>query len=102
MVLEKIFYSFAIASYGNSSASGGGQFGPQGLDWQDLCRGPLDIAKYQIYKLWASWFQRRFLKFFPLLVYGSYMLPRQQEFQSNQPKNLMQPFPKPGDALHKI
>ena len=21
-----------------------GQFGPQGLDWQDLCRGPLNIA----------------------------------------------------------
>ena len=81
---------------------GGGQLGPPGLDWQDLCRGPLDIAKYQIYKQWASWFQRRFLKFFPLLVYGSYMLPRQQEFQSNQPQNLMQPFPKPDDALHKI
>ena len=35
------------------------QFGPQGLDWQDLCRGPLNIAIYKIYKPWASWFQRR-------------------------------------------
>ena len=26
----------------------------------------------------------------------------QPEFQSNQPKNLMQPFPLPGDALHEI
>ena len=25
-----------------------------GHGWQDLCRGPLDIALYQIYKLWAS------------------------------------------------
>ena len=38
---------------------GCGQFETQGLDWQDLCRGPLHIATYSIYKLWASWFQRR-------------------------------------------
>ena len=25
---------------------GHGQFRPQGLDWQDLCRGPLNIATY--------------------------------------------------------
>ena len=24
-------------------------FGPQGLDWQILCRGPLDIATYITY-----------------------------------------------------
>ena len=30
---------------------GAGRFGPQGLDWQDLCRGLLDIATYQV------WFQ---------------------------------------------
>ena len=43
---------------------GNGQFGPQGLDWQDLCRGPLNIDIHKIYKLWASWFQRRrFLSF---------------------------------------
>ena len=28
---------------------GRGQFGPQGLDWQDLCRGPLNIATYKKY-----------------------------------------------------
>ena len=26
------------------------QYGPQGLDWQDLCRGPLNIATEEIYK----------------------------------------------------
>ena len=46
---------------------GHGQFGPQGLDLQDLCRGPINIATYKIYKLWASWFQkRRIFNFFPL------------------------------------
>ena len=34
--------------------------------FQDLCRGPLNIATYYIYKLLVSWFQRRFFKFFPL------------------------------------
>ena len=33
---------------------GCGQFEPQGLDWQDLSKGPLHIATYKIYKLWAS------------------------------------------------
>ena len=28
------------------------------------------------------------------------MLPWQQELQSNQPKNIMQPFPLPDDALN--
>ena len=28
------------------------------------------------------------------------MLPCQPKFQSNQPKNLMQPFPLHGDAIH--
>ena len=42
---------------------------PRGLDWQDLCRGPLDIATYQIYRLWASWFQRnRVLKCFSIIT----------------------------------
>ena len=36
------------------------QFGPQAHGWQDLCRGPLHITTYEIYELWASWFQRRF------------------------------------------
>ena len=61
-------------SMGVHNPLGLGQFGPQGLDWQDLCREPLNIATYKIYKLWASWFQRRrFFKFFPLQVYGSYI-----------------------------
>ena len=35
--------------------------------WLAGYMSPLDIATYQTYKLWASWFQRkRFLKFFPL------------------------------------
>ena len=39
-------------------------------DWQHLCSGPLAIATYQIYKLWASWFQRgRFLSFSLLELY---------------------------------
>ena len=42
---------------------GHGQFGPKGLDWQDLCNGPLHIATYYIYKLWASRFLRSFLSF---------------------------------------
>ena len=44
---------------GANDPGGHGQFGHQGLDWQDLCREPLNIATYYIYKLWASWFQRR-------------------------------------------
>ena len=27
---------------------------------QDLCREPLDIVTYQIYKLKVSWFQKKF------------------------------------------
>ena len=36
-----------------------------------------------------------FLCFFPLQVYGSYLLPWKPEFLSNLAKNLMQPFPPP-------
>ena len=31
---------------GANEPPGQGQFGPLGLDWQDLCRGPLNIATY--------------------------------------------------------
>ena len=54
------------------------QFGPQGLDWQDLCRGPLSIATYQVYKLWASWFLRRrflFYRFFSYIAVHKHMTP---------------------------
>ena len=40
---EEDFLSFA---HYKSMTLGCGQFGPQGLDWQDLCRGPLNIATY--------------------------------------------------------
>ena len=65
---EEFFKSFShYKSMGVHEPLGRGQFGPQGLDWQDLCRGPLNIATYKIYKLWASWFRRRrFFKFFLL------------------------------------
>ena len=49
---------------------GRGKFGPQVLDWQNLFRGPPNINTYNIYKLWASWFQRRrfFFKVFPIIM----------------------------------
>ena len=47
-----------------------GQFGPQRLDWQDLCRGPLTIATYKIFKPWASWFERR--SFFVFVFFLSF------------------------------
>ena len=47
------------------------QFGPEGLVWQELCRGPLDFTTQKIYKLWSLWFQR-FSKVFPILVYGNF------------------------------
>ena len=34
--------------------------------------------------------------------YGSYMLPWKPEFQSDQPQNLMQPFPPSDNASHEI
>ena len=34
---------------GVHNPQGHGQFVPQGLDRQDLCRGPLNIATYKIY-----------------------------------------------------
>ena len=40
--------------------------------------------------------------FFPLEVYGSYLLPWKPEFQSDLTQNLMQPFPLLNDALDKI
>ena len=43
---EKIFLVFPIISLWEIMTPGHGQFGPQGLDWQDLCRRPLNIATY--------------------------------------------------------
>ena len=38
------------------------KFTPMGLDWQVLCRGPLDILNIQAI---TSWFQRRYFYVFP-------------------------------------
>ena len=44
---KKIYFSFShFKSMGANDPLGHGQFGPQGLDWQDLYRGPLNIATY--------------------------------------------------------
>ena len=51
MVSEEniIFLFFShYKSIGVHDPLGRGQFGPQGLVWQDLCRGPLNIATYKI------------------------------------------------------
>ena len=48
MVSEKIFYVvfFPVQVYGSHWSTWCGQFGPQGLDWQDSCCGALDVATY--------------------------------------------------------
>ena len=47
MVSEKISEgSLATQFYINLRPLRCGQFGPQGLDWQDLSRGPLHTATY--------------------------------------------------------
>ena len=44
---RKEFLSFShYQSMGVNDPLGHDQFGPQGHGWQDLCRGPLNIAKY--------------------------------------------------------
>ena len=40
--------------------------------------------------------------FSPLKVNGGFLLSWKPEFGSNLPQNLMQPFPHPSDATHKI
>ena len=47
MVSEEDFFKFShYKSIWELMAPRCGQFGPQGLDWRDLCRGPLDIDAY--------------------------------------------------------
>ena len=67
--VKKIFF-LALCLWEPINPPGGGHFGPQGLDSHTLCRGPLDIATYQTYKLWASSFQR-FLKFSDFKTMGA-------------------------------
>ena len=44
------FLNFPFISLWELLIPGGGQLGPQGLDWQDLCWEPLDIATYIVSK----------------------------------------------------
>ena len=48
------------------------------------------------------WEKKIFFMFFPLQVYGSYLLPWKPEFLSDLAQNLTQPFPLLNDALDKI
>ena len=44
---KKIFFKFSLyKTMGANDPRGRGQFGSQGLDWQDLCRGRLKIGTY--------------------------------------------------------
>ena len=43
---KKIFSVFSNISVWDLMTPEWGQFWPQGLDWQDLCRGSLNIATY--------------------------------------------------------
>ena len=63
MISEKIFLCFSHYISMGANDLGHGQFGPKGLDWQDLCRGILNITTYYIYKLLVSWFQKIFFSF---------------------------------------
>ena len=57
-------------------APGRDHFWPKSYNLNNLGKGLLDEATYQISKTWAFWFQsRRFLKVFPMLVYVKYVDP---------------------------
>ena len=45
---EDFFYVFPIVSLWELLTAGARPFLPQGHDWQDLYRGPLNIATYKI------------------------------------------------------
>ena len=58
-----------------------GHFWPKGYNLNNLGRGLLDEATYQISKTWAFWFQsRRFLNVFPMLVYVKHAGPWARPF----------------------
>ena len=68
------------------------QFEPsQGLGCHDVCRRLLDVVTYINTYISCGPHGVRFLKFSPSKVYRSYMymLPWQQEFKSNEPKDLI-------------
>ena len=77
----------------------------QGLDWQDLCWRPLYIASYQIIKLRTSWFQRRFLKVFPIISLGELyvaMAARVPTQSAQKPYAALPPTAASDDAFHEI
>ena len=52
-----------------------GHFWPLGYNLNNLGRGPLGKAMYQISKAWAFWFHiRRFLKVFSIQVYVKHVV----------------------------
>ena len=98
MVSEKIFLCFAP-----SRPWGGARMDPRGTVGR--------IYKEDHYTLLHTKYERSgtcgfgekdFFMFFPLYVYGSYLLPWKPEFQSDLAQNLMQRFPLLNDALDKI
>ena len=56
---------FFIISLWEQITSEHGQFGPKGHDWQDLCMGQLDIAKYR--SCGSHGLRDDLLKFFPII-----------------------------------
>ena len=82
--------------------------------WEGACIDPRDkvgsIYKEGHYTLLhtkdessgpCSFIEEDVLMFFPLKVYGSYLLPWKPEFQSDLVQNLMLHFPLLNDALDK-
>ena len=66
VTVKKIFKGFPYVSLCKTLwPLGWGQFWPQGYNLNNLGRGTLDEATYQISRTWAFWFQTRFLKVFP-------------------------------------
>ena len=60
---------------------GGGHSWPRGKNLNNIGRGPLGEAMYQILKAWAFSFKtRRFLKFFHIWVYVKQVTPRAEPF----------------------
>ena len=71
---EDFLKIFPMQVYVKHKGPGAGPFWPQGYNLNNLCRGPVDEASYQISTTWALWFQRRrFLKVFPMRVYVKYL-----------------------------
>ena len=76
-------------------------FDPRGLIgriYVGTTRRALDITSY-LYNMWASWFQRRFLKFFPNIILSIMLyvaIIHDNKFHSNQS------FPLSDDALHEM